>query len=99
MDNTATTNADKQAALELHICLQCSLREACLYIYCIWHREMLGFIPGKGTGAKAAHCEVQPTVCDAARSLVSSKYSVCGVWECEPSLCGAVWRKATGRSR
>lgn len=30
---------------------------------------------------------------------VNSIYSVCGVWECGPSLCGAAWHRATGRSR
>lgn len=60
---------------------------------------MLGFFPGKGNCAKATRGEVLLTVCSAARQHINNKHSVCGVWECGPSLCGAAWHMATGRSR
>lgn len=94
MANNAGMHTDHQATFKPDTCFHYREREA--HSTYIWHWDMLGFIPGEGT---SAHWEVQLTVCNAASQLVSSKHIVCGVWECGPSLCGAAWHKATGKSR
>lgn len=66
-------------------------------------RSLFVCIPGTemclASAQRVADWKVQPPVCTAASQLINSKYSVCGVRECGPSLCGAAWRKATGKSR
>lgn len=63
----------------------------------ITEREALSQRKVLGASATTEICSF--TACNAASELVSSKYSMCGVWECGPSLCGAAWHKATSRSQ
>lgn len=97
MINNRVIHMDQQATFKLDTRFHYSKWKACCTY--IWHWDVPGFIPEEGSSARAAHWEVQPTVCNAASQLISSKHSVYGVWECRPSLCAAAWHKATDRSR
>lgn len=75
------------------------LRVRNLFVHISGTEACLALSQWEALGAKAAHWEMQLPVCWAARRHFSSKYSVCDVWECGPSLCGAAWHRATGKSR